>query len=164
MGGRAKKATFACSLSVIACAFGAVVPSSFAAEFVEVPAKIEAVHWIPNPLKTKTVEPKRTFRLSVSSGYCYGEPPPSIDQIKVVERSKTAERPFKSAIITVFLLRPAHQEDVEPIPPNSNIVRACSGLGIGWRPRIKLKRPVHGLTLYDGSYTPPRRIWPPVGW
>jgi hypothetical protein len=36
----------------------------------------------------------------------------------------------------------------------------CSGLGWGRTPRIKLKRPPKSLFLYDGSYSPPRRVWP----
>jgi hypothetical protein len=37
---------------------------------------------------------------------------------------------------------------------------ACGGIGMSIFRRIKFKRPVDGLLLYDGSFSPPRRLWP----
>jgi len=105
----------------------------------------------------------RAFTFSVPSGYCVGDPKPRIDHIRVVERPKTAERPFKSTVITAFLLYPAHLRIIPPSPPPPHVVyNACSGIGLSFTRRIKLKRPAADLLFYDGSYQHPHRVWPPI--
>jgi hypothetical protein len=155
----------ACSVAAVsfACAFGVGAPAASAWEYVTGPPKVEAEAWQPLPLPSgKPRIEGRALTLSVMTGYCGGEPPRRIDHVKVVERPTTGERPFKSAVISVFVLQPAPREVVGPVNPGEPIP-ACSGLGQRLVRRIKLERPVDGLFLYDGSFSPPRRAWPLVG-
>jgi hypothetical protein len=122
-------------------------------KFVAGPPKVEIASWSIGPLRKSDPQVKgKTLTISVSSGFCDGEPPPVIDHISVVERPKTAERPFKSAVITAFVRFPAPTEVVgtvnkgEPVP-------GCAGLGYNLRRRIKLKRPVARLFIYDGNHS-----------
>ncbi len=88
-----------------------------------------------------------------------GEPPPRFDHVEVAERPKAVRKPFKSAVITAYVRFPAPLEvegTVNPDEPRP----ACGGIGMSIFRRIKLKRPVDGLLLYDGSFSPPRRLWP----
>jgi hypothetical protein len=79
-------------------------------------------------------------------------------------RPKTKERPFKSTVITAYLLFPAHLRIVPPSPPPPNVIyNACAGVALAFTKRIKLKRPAADLFFFDGSHTPPRRFWPPPG-
>jgi hypothetical protein len=102
---------------------------------------------------------ERIFYFSVSSGYCLGEPKPEIDHVELVERPKTSKRPFKSAVITVFLRFPAPTEVIGSVNPDEP-QPGCAGIGLGILSRIKLKRNVDDLALFDGSFAPPRRSWP----
>jgi len=137
------------------------VPASSASELVLEPAVVKPAAWVPNPPKERAVKSQHTFRLDVPSGYCAGGSPPLLDDINVVDRRRTAERPFKSAVVTVFLLYPAHYEYVGPRAPGE-LKHGCAGLAYDLFARIKFKRPVGDLTLYDGSYSPPHRVWPPL--
>lgn len=154
-------------------------------EFIPGPARIEAAPWYPATLtasrrpdpgssnrhqaqraatpgsvdQAESLErqPARLLEISISSGYCLGEPPPVVDHVDVIERPPVAGRPYKSAVITAFVRFPAPTEVVgtinreEPGP-------ACAGLGYGLRRKVKLKRPVKGLLLFDGSRSPARRV------
>jgi hypothetical protein len=130
-------------------------------KFVAGPPKVEVASWGVGLLGEPEPPVKgKTLAIGVSSGYCLGEPKPVIDHISVVERPKTAERPFKSAVITAFVRFPAPTEVVgtvnkgEPVP-------VCAGLGYGFRRRVKLERPVRDLFVFDGSHSPPRQVLRP---
>jgi hypothetical protein len=127
-------------------------------KFVSGAPRIEIASWGVGPLsKSEPPAKGKTLTIEVSSGYCLGEPKPVIDHINVIERPKTAERPFKSAVITAFVRFPAPTEVVgtvnkgEPAP-------ACAGLGYGLRSRVKLKRLASDLFIFDGSRSSPRLI------
>lgn len=139
---------------------GVTASASYAWEYAQGPPRVESVPWsgLIGPDPEGAV---RTLTFSVSSGYCVGEPKPRIDRIKIVERPKTAKRPFKSSIITAFVRFPVPTEVVGSVNPGEP-QPACAGLGIGFLRRVKLKRPVGDLILFDGSFSPPRRVWPSV--
>jgi hypothetical protein len=133
-----------------------------ALEYETVPATVEASRW-----SMGTLRPDRSpfmghaFTLSVSIGYCAGLPKPKIDHLRVIERPKTAGRPYKSTVITAYVLYPQYQRVIPPPDPGNVVYDACAGLGLSLRKRIKLERPPEHLLLLDGSYSPPRRVWPP---
>lgn len=54
----------------------------------------------------------KTLEVTVLTGYCVGEPPPELDHISVIERPITAHRPYRSAVVTVFLRIPQPREVV----------------------------------------------------
>lgn len=140
------------------------VPAASALEYEEVPVKVEPVPIVAGGLiggdSPMATPDRRTFTFSVSSGFCVGNPKPRIDRVRVVERPKTADRPFKSSVITAFLLYPAYLRAIPPSPPPSNVVyNACAGVGLPLTKRIKLKRPAADLFFFDGSYPRPHRVW-----
>jgi hypothetical protein len=147
---------------VLAFAVLAFPSTALGWEYRQGPPKVEASAWTVSllPDRKPAIEGERTLTLYTAGGYCIGEPPPQIDHVKVIERPKTEERPYKSAVITVFLLHPAPSEVVGEVQPGEP-VPACAGLGWNGTKRIKLKRPVRDLRLYDGSADPPRLRWPP---
>jgi len=155
-------------MSACACLLGAGgVPAANALEYEEVPAEVKPAAITASrairgdsPLATPG---RRTFTFSVQTGYCVGGPKPRIDHVRVVERSKTAKRPFKSTVVTAFLLYPAHLLAIPPSPPPRHVVyNVCAGLGLTLTKRVKLKRLAEDLIFYDGSRKPPRRVWPPL--
>ncbi len=155
MGGHARQIGVVCCLLATACALGALAPVALGWEFVKGPPKVESAPW--HPLQAPSEPRTHALGLSISSGYCVGEPPPRFDHVKVIERPKTAKNPSGSAVITAYVRFPAPTEvegEVKPGKPQP----ACAGIGVGIFKRINLKRPVEGLVLYDGSFSPPRRV------
>jgi hypothetical protein len=169
MGRRLSRRIAWAAATCIACSFAAAdAPAVSALEYEEVPAEVKPAPIVAGRLirgdSPTTTPGRRTFTFSVPSGFCVGGPKPRIDHIRVVERPKTADRPFKSAVITAFLLYPAHLRVVPPSPPPPNVIyNVCAGVGLNLTKRIKLKRPTAGLFFYDGSYLRPHRVWPQVG-
>jgi hypothetical protein len=167
--GRRLSPGFACVLAMcIACAFGAAdVPLASALEYEEVPAEVKPVpisvgRIIRGDSPAATAGP-RTFTFSLLTGFCVGGPKPRIDHVRIVERPETAGKPFKSTVITVFLLYPAHLRVIPPSPPPPHAVyNVCPGIGLSLTKRIKLKRLAEDLFFFDGSYVHPHRVWPPV--
>jgi hypothetical protein len=153
----------------VSCAFAASeIPIASALEYEEVPARVKPAPIFAGRMirgDSPTADSgRRTFTFGVLSGYCVGGPKPRIDHVRVVERPKTKERPFKSTVITAYLLFPAHLRIVPPSPPPPNVIyNACAGVALAFTKRIKLKRPAADLFFFDGSHTPPRRFWPPPG-
>jgi len=158
MGGHSKWVGAACGLLVAVCALGALAPVASGWEFVKGPPKVESAPW--HPLLSGSHNPRtHVLGLSISTGYCAGEPPPELDHVQVVERPKSAKSPSKSAVITAYVRFPAPMEvegEVKPGEPQP----VCGGIGVGIFKLIKLKRPVAGLSLFDGSFSPPRRVRP----
>jgi hypothetical protein len=152
----------------IACCLGAVdAPAASALEYEEVPPEVQPAPIVAGRLvrgDVPTTAPgRRTFTFSVPSGFCVGSPKPRFDHVRVVEQPKTVDRPFKSTVITAFLLYPAHLRAIPPSPPPPNVAyNACAGIGLNLTKRIKLRRPAANLFYYDGSHSPPRRVWPPL--
>jgi hypothetical protein len=138
----------------------AALPAAAAgAEYEVVPEEIVATPWVVAPAQRGELPLKgRTISIWVVSGYCIGEPKPRFDRIKVVERPKTESRPFKSAVITIILRRPAYERPMQPPNTDNVIYNACAGLGLIIRKRIKLKRPAADLRFFDGRSAPPRRV------
>lgn len=99
------------------------------------------------------------FSLSIAASYCAGEQPPKVDHIEVSERQARRSKPFKSAVITAYLRLPTPR-DLGASDPGE--VQPCADIGFRLRRVIKLERPVRDLILFDGSYSPPRRVWPPA--
>ena len=98
----------------------------------------------------------------MDNGHCIGLTP-ELDHIEVVEQPKTKAHPYKAATITVFKRWPEHDEYVRP-PTQSGkptVIAICLGIGETITRRLKLKRPVGSLFLYDGSYSPPRLVLTP---
>lgn len=128
-------------------------------EWVVGPPKIEAAErWYAQPCCGKAEKPgTRTLEVSVLTGYCVGEPPPELDHISVIERPVTARRPFRSAVVTVFLRFPQPREVVGTVNRDEPIA-ACAGLGYGFSGRVKLKRPVEKLFIFDGRHRPYRLV------
>jgi hypothetical protein len=148
----------ACCLLIAVYAIGALAPVASGWEFVPGPPKVEPAPWHPlleAPRNSRT----HVLGLSISTGYCAGEPPPRVDHVKVIERAKTAKNPSKSVVITAYVRFPAPMEvegEVKPGEPQPG----CAGIGVGIFKRIKLKRPIEGMLLFDGSFSPPRRVRP----
>lgn len=137
-------------------------PSSAAATAYEtVPAKVETAHWaVALPAKDKPSVKGRTVVLRIFSGYCLGEPKPEVHHVTIVERPPTEELPFKSAVLTAYVVHPAFEREVPPSNTEHVIHNACAGVGFDLFKRVKLKRPVSKLRLYDGSFSPPLKVWP----
>jgi hypothetical protein len=133
-------------------------------EYVAGPPKVGARPWTATAFRGDNAPliSRHALTISVTSGYCAGEPPTQIDHVRMIERPKTAARPFRSAVVTPFVLQPAPIEVVGTVNPDEPLP-GCAGLGQLLQSRIKFKRPLEHLILYDGSYSPPRRAWPPVG-
>lgn len=71
-----------------------------------------------------------------------------LDHVRLVERPK-ATSGLKAAIVTAYLFHPAH---IEGLP--------CLHIRARRRVRIRTKRPAADLVFFDGSSSPPRRIFP----
>jgi hypothetical protein len=151
--------------------FGPGVPAASALQKVELawewvvgPPRVEAAtRWSAQPCCGKTEKPgTRTLEVSVLTGYCVGEPPPELDHISVIERPVTARRPFRSAAVRVFLRIPEPREVVGMVNRDEPIA-ACLGLGYGFSGRVKLKRPVEKLFIFDGRRRPYRLVHSPEG-
>ena len=158
------KGRMALAAGILALTVGASVAT--AVEWVPVPAEVKPAPWQPWPEGSHRLGPVEghSFRLSVDGEFCAGEERPKIDHVRVIERPKTKSRPFKSAVVTVFKYRPEHLEgrQTEEEIRNGKVVSfACLDIGGELRDVVKLKRPLDHLILYDGSYPPPKRVWPP---
>jgi hypothetical protein len=136
----------------VGCVFAVLAPSAWAWEYVTGSPKTEPVHW---RLAAFAVKPppagERSVWIEVLTGYCVGEEPPSIHRVKIVER------PHHRSIITAFLRFPAPMEVSGTVEPGEPIP-ACAGVGLSLFRRVTLGRPKQGLTLFDGSLSPPRKV------
>lgn len=101
----------------------------------------------------------RGVTVRVAGGYCVGERPPTIVRIRIQEKPARGRQTGK-AIVTVLL---SGEEAPEPAtvtggegPPEQ--VNLCLGVEHQIDSRIKFKRPVERLRIFDGSAAPPRSI------
>ena len=158
MGSYWKRISVAVCLLITAYAFGALAPVASGWEFVTGPPKVETAPWHPLINASPNAQ-THVLGLSISTGYCVGESPPRVDHVRVVEQPKTASSPSKSAVITAYVRFPAPMEVEGEVKPGES-QPGCAGEGVGIYKRIRLKRPVEGLLLYDGSFSPPHRVRP----
>jgi hypothetical protein len=129
-------------------------------EWVIGPPRVEMESWTVS-LRSPSSVAGRTVAITVNSGYCVGEPQPVVDHVAVVERPRTAQRPYKSAVITAFVRFPAPHEIVGTWDPREGVIPGCADVGLSLPYRVKLRRPAGRLFLFDGSRSPPRRVTRP---
>ncbi len=106
------------------------------------PVRIE----MPGPPKSAVGAHSFTFARSLD--YC--GPMGTTEEVRLREVPVSALVPHPSAVITVIVSFPAY-EPPEVCPPIPYSVETL---------RVKTKRPAASLQFFDGSYEPPRRIWP----
>ena len=105
---------------------------------VEVPASIRRLRW-----SFGQILGRRTVLVRVGVGTCSRDTFPRI-------HARIRER-VRSAVVTLIAHFPAYRLEEH---------QRCPKIRGRISKRIKLARPVSGLTLYDGSTSPPRRRWP----
>jgi hypothetical protein len=149
------------------CAAAALlVPTSggLARELIEVPRRVVPTHIMVNAHGQRdypTVLGKSITVRIYTGPWCQGVPPGRLRGVRVVERPKTASRPFKSAILTPYVEYPAHVAEVDPATGTIYSPACARDAMPSVHRRIKLKRPGEDLIFFDGSMSPPRRF--PVG-
>lgn len=151
---------FVCAI-VLATAVAIWPGAAAATEYEVVPVKVETAPWAAAlPSKGKPPAKRHTVTLRIFSGYCLGEPKPEVHHVKVIEQPQTSQHSFKSAVITAYVVHPEYERPVQPPNTEHVVYNACAGVGFVLDKRIKLKRPVADLRLFDGSFSPPRKVWP----
>jgi hypothetical protein len=148
---RAGRKTIAlAALAVAVAAASASAQAESPAEPTERPAEVGAVRLELSPREAQHSK-GHTFTFARTLDYC--GPKGTVKEVILQERPKTTARPFKSAVITVIVEFPAYIQPTvcPPLPPLWETLR------------VRTKRPADSLIFYDGSYEPPRRLWPPVG-
>jgi hypothetical protein len=110
-------------------------------EGVEVPSAVE-----PTRIAARHIE-GHSFTFGVDVSPCQG-PGVRLDHVKLVERPEDSHG-LKAAIVTAYLFHPAH---IEGLP--------CARVRGIRKVRIRTKRRAADLVFFDGSDSPPRRIYP----
>ncbi|HYG95790.1 MAG TPA: hypothetical protein VD741_01660 [Solirubrobacterales bacterium] len=134
------------ALAVGCCALAAAAPPASAWEFVTGPPKTEKAAWKPG------TQPRNQERLGVrvSSGYCAGEQPPFISRVEVREKRRRT-------IVTAYLRFPTPVEVSGEVKPGEPLP-VCLGIGYDLEEVVELDRPRTESRLFDGSFSPPRRV------
>ena len=123
------------------------------------PARIE-------PVRILNYEPfaQRSIIITMSAGYCIGEPKPVWSHVSFRERRESDGSPGGRLVVTAYIERKA------PVLPRSSAtplrqsegpsepVPVCSGIEYELTKRLGLPSRSNRLTLYDGSASPPRRV------
>jgi hypothetical protein len=143
------------ALAVVVATAGLAISPPSAAPAEEGSAEVEATAWQIRPRSAPTW--KYTVEIEVTGGYCAGEPEPQLDHVSV--RGKVPGHPRHSAAITVYVKYPGRAN--EAARPRES-VHVCAGLGWGRAIRVKLRRPVASLYLFDGSFSPPQLVSRPT--
>ncbi|HET7484342.1 MAG TPA: hypothetical protein VFJ64_03105 [Solirubrobacterales bacterium] len=150
------RAFWAVSMSVaVAVAVGVLgsIPAG-ADEGIEVPASVAPARIYVSQKQYPTEG--HTFSFYVYLDVC---PTPllELDHTTLVERPRIGSHKGH-AIATAYLRWPAHKENEAPCPPLPPITKAV---------HVKTRRPVADLVFFDGSSSPPRRVFslhgPPRG-
>lgn len=91
---------------------------------------------------------EHSFTFARSLDYCGSSG--SRQEVRLQELPVSAAYPRPSAVITVIVSFPAYEEPhtCPPIPYAFETIR------------VRTKRPAPSLRFFDGSYEPPRRLWP----
>jgi hypothetical protein len=93
------------------------------------------------------------FRFSILLQGC-PPPQPELDHVTLVERPITRARRRPSAVVTAYVRIPAHTEQ-------PGVAFYCPAfLGPFVPVSVRTKRPATKLTFFDGSASPPRRVYP----
>ena len=137
--------TIAATALVVTALLGAALAK--ADEGVEVPASVEPAPIAARSAPSAHVVEGHTFSFRIDVSPCRG-PGLRLDHVRLVERPESANG-FKGAIVTADLFHPAHIEGL-PCPKVRRIKTV----------RIRTKRPARGLVFFDGSSSPPRRVFP----
>lgn len=121
--------------------------SAGADEGIEVPASVAPTRIYVSQGQHPTEG--HTFSFYVYLDVC---PTPllEVDHTTLIERPRIGSRKG-AAIVTAYLRRPAHKEREGPCPPLPPITKV---------EHVKTKRPVADLIFFDGSSSPPRRVFP----
>jgi hypothetical protein len=152
-------------LAGLALGLGVLGLSSAGAETVTVPPVVEVTTWRVSPPRTLESPRKRPLvkghvvGMFINGSHCLGGPKPEYDHVKLVELPRTEDRSFKAAVITAYRrwpessYTPARGPDYGKCLPNRD--------GTVFH-RLRTKRPAADLRLFDGYFSPPRQVWPPV--
>jgi hypothetical protein len=100
------------------------------------PAAVEKVSW-----SLISIDGPGSITVGVSTGYCVGKKMPRLLHPHAVWRAGRV-------VITLRIFHPALHFDPH---------EACAGVGLGMNSQIRLKHPISGRALYDGSTSPPTR-------
>ena len=134
------------------------------AEVVTQPPLVEVATWraaIPKTARSPAKGPiARNHRVGifVEGGYCLGGPKPELDHVTLVELPKTDRRPFRAAVITAYRRWPEFSYTPAAGPNYGKCARVERTI-FRW---VRTKRPAADLRFYDGYFSPPRQVWPPV--
>lgn len=123
-----------------------VIPTG-ADEGIEVPASVAPARFYVS--QTQHPAEDHTFSFYVYLNVC---PTPllELDQTRLVERPRIGTHKG-AAVVTAYLRWPAHLESTAPCPPEVAIKKVV---------HIKTKRRAADLVFFDGSSSPPRRVFP----
>lgn len=125
-------------------------PASADWEWVEGPPRTEEVGWTVSPDQPTN---ERLLQVNVSSGYCVGEPLPYIHHFEVLRKPRRT-------VVTAFIRFPAPSEVKGTVEPDDPFP-ACAGVGLGLTRQVRLGRARDYAPLFDGSFSPPRRVRQP---
>jgi hypothetical protein len=116
------------------------------------PSRIEVL-----PIVARVVG-ERTLIARVDSGYCLGnEYRPAIERITLAWQRSGPEA--FSAVLRARVRTPTLSSPPGRVPragegPSSVVV--CAGLALSLEAKVALPQPLRQVTLFDGSYSPPR--------
>ena len=123
-------------------------PPALGYEVVIGPPKIEPTNFSWGKAEGRTLE------ISVSTGLCVGEAPPRL-HAEVRELPARRGLPHGGAVIRVSVEFPyTHEVRGEVLPGEP--IPMCAGIGLGLGKRIRLRRPVASLVIFDGYPRPHR--------
>jgi hypothetical protein len=149
---------------ILVGAFWASSTAAPASEVVTQPPVVAVTTWraviaktLRSPAKGPIIRGHRVG-IFMEGGYCLGGPKPEYDHVTLVELPKTKTRPFNAAVITAYVRWPEYSYTPAPGPDYGKCLRMDRTI---FR-RIHTKRPASGLRLYDGYFSPPRQVLPPV--
>jgi hypothetical protein len=117
-------------------------PAPEAVGRIEIPASVK-----PTRLAGAHVVGSQAFAFHLDVSSCRG-PRLKLIHVRLVEKPEN-EDGLEAAIVTAYLFHPSH---VEGGP--------CSKVRRIRRVRIRTKRPADDLVFFDGSSSPPRRVFP----
>ena len=141
-------------------AFSSAAPG----EVVTEPPVVELTTWRPTvpeslfgPAKGPLIKGHRVG-LFIEGGYCGGGPKPEFNHATLIELPRTKKRPFKAAVITTYRVWPEYTYT----PPTGPNYSKCARMKRTIFHRIHTKRPAGELRIFDGYFSPPHQVWPPV--
>jgi hypothetical protein len=135
------------------------------AEVVTRPPVVEETTWratIPKTLRSPAKGPflkGHRVGMFIEGGYCLGGPKPEFDHVTLVELPRTRSRPFRAAVITAYRRWP--ESSFTP-PAGPDYGKCLPNRDRTIFHRVGTKRSASDLRLFDGYFSPPRQVWPPV--